>query len=45
MEELRISAPIESLLYQKELLDVQRTIRTKQGGLQKSKTELAILRG
>ena len=45
IEELLISAPMDSLLYQKELLDVQRTLQTQQRALINSKNELAILMG
>ncbi len=45
IEELLISAPMDSLLYQKELLDVQRTLQTQQRALINSKSELAILMG
>ena len=36
---------MDSLLYQKELLDVQRTLQTQQRALINSKNELAILMG
>jgi outer membrane protein TolC len=45
IEELLISAPMDSLLYQKELLDVQRTLQTQQRALINSKNELAALMG
>ncbi len=45
IEELLISAPMDSLLYQKELLDVQRTLQTQQRALINSKNELASLMG
>jgi outer membrane protein TolC len=45
IEELLISAPMDSLLYQKELLDVQRTLQTQQRALINSKNELATLMG
>ena len=45
IEELLISAPMDSLLYQKELLDVQRTLQTQQRALVNSKNELASLMG
>ncbi len=45
IEELLISAPMDSLLYQKELLDVQRTLQTQQRALVNSKNELATLMG
>ena len=40
IEELLISAPMDSLLYQKELLDVQRTLQTQQRALINSKNDL-----
>ena len=40
IEELLISAPMDSMLYQKELLDVQRTLQTQQRALINSKSEL-----
>jgi len=45
IEELLISAPMDSLLYQKELLDVQRTLQTQQRALINSKNELKTLMG
>ncbi len=45
IEELLLSAPMDSLLYQKELLDVQRTLQTQQRALINSKNELATLMG
>ena len=45
IEELLISSPMDSLLYQKELLDVQRTLQTQQRALVNSKNELATLMG
>ncbi len=45
IEELLISAPMDSLLYQKELLDVQRTLQTQKRALVNSKNELATLMG
>ena len=45
IEELLISSPMDSLLYQKELLDVQRTLQTQQRALINSKNELATLMG
>jgi outer membrane protein TolC len=45
IEELLISAPMDSLLYQKELLDVQRTLQTQQRALINSKNELSTLMG
>ncbi len=45
IEELLISAPMDSLLYQKELLDVQRTLQTQQRALINSKNELKSLMG
>ena len=36
---------MDSLLYQKELLDVQRTLQTQQRALINSKNELATLMG
>ena len=45
IEELLISAPMDSLLYQKELLDVQRTLQTQKRALINSKNELATLMG
>ncbi len=45
IEELLISAPMDSLLYQKELLDVQRTLQTQQRALINSKNELSALMG
>ena len=45
IEELLISSPMDSLLYQKELLDVQRTLQTQQRALINSKNELAVLMG
>ena len=45
IEELLISAPMDSLLYQKELLDVQRTLQTQQRALINSRNELASLMG
>ncbi len=45
IEELLISEPMDSLLYQKELLDVQRTLQTQERALINSKNELSILMG
>ncbi len=45
IEELLISSPMDSLLYQKELLDVQRTLQTQQRALINSKNELSTLMG
>ena len=45
IEELTLSAPVDALLYQKELLDIQRTLQTQKRALINSKTELATLMG
>jgi len=45
IEELLISSPMDSLLYQKELLDVQRTLQTQQRALINSKNDLGTLMG
>lgn len=45
IEELTLSAPVDALLYQKELLDIQRTLQTQKRSLINSKTELATLMG
>ena len=45
IEELLLSSPMDALLYQKELLDIQRTLQTQERALINSKTELATLMG
>ena len=45
IEELTLSAPVDALLYQKELLDIQRTLQTQKRALINSKTELVTLMG
>ena len=45
IEELTLSAPVDALLYQKELLDIQRTLQTQKRALINSRTELATLMG
>ena len=45
IERRRLSSPLEALIYQKELLEIRRTLHTQQRSLMTAKLELAQLMG
>ena len=45
IEQRRLSPPLEALIYQKELLEIRRTLHTQQRSLMTAKLELAQLMG
>jgi outer membrane protein TolC len=45
IEERRLSSPIEALIYQKELLEIRRTLHSQQRALMTARLELAQLMG
>jgi len=45
IEKRRLSSPIEALIYQKELLEIRRTLHTQQRALMTARLELAQLMG
>ena len=45
IEQRRLSSPLEALIYQKELLEIRRTLHTQQRSLMTAKLELAQLMG